>query len=104
MNLYNKEDSILKLYNAQKLVLYCLLGLIYTGFIGLQLGRIQAIADFNYNLHEIMYVPFTLAIFSLPVLIPIYIYLLIKYLLKRAKQKPNLKTTTQAIVLPSNRG
>ena len=102
MNRNNKENSISKLYKAQKFALYCLLGLIYTAFIGLQLGRIQAIADFDYNLHEIMYVPFTITVFSLPVLFPIYIYLLIKYLLKRDKRKTNLKTRTQAISITAS--
>lgn len=99
MDLNNKEKYIKKLYKAQKLALYWLLGLIYSGFIGLQLGRIQAIADFNYNLHEIMYVPFSIAVFAVPVAFLIYIYLLIKYLLERGKQKMNLKTSTQAVLV-----
>ena len=81
------------------MALYWLLGFIYSGFIGLQLGRIQAIADFNYNLHELMYVPFTIALFVVPVVFLIYIYLLIKYLLGRGKQKTNLKTSTQAVLV-----
>lgn len=99
MNLNNKEREIQKLCKAQKLALYWLLGLIYSGFIGLQLGRIQAIADYNYNLHEIMYVPFNIALFVAPVVFLIYIYLLIKYLLVRGKQKTNLKTSTQAVLV-----
>ncbi|MER2090630.1 MAG: hypothetical protein ABS920_12895 [Sporosarcina sp.] len=93
------ERYIEKLYKAQKLALYWLLGLIYSGFIGLQLGRIQAIADFNYNLHEMMYVPFTIALFVVPVVFVIYIYLLIKYLLERGQQKTNFKTSIQAVLV-----
>ena len=102
MKLDNKDDSIQKLYKAQKLTLYCLLGLIYSAFIGSQLGRIQTIADFNYNLHEIMYAPFTLAIFFLPILFPVYIYLLIKYLLKRGKQKTNFKKISKATLIATS--
>lgn len=99
MNLNNKENDNQKLFKAQKLALYWLLGLIYSGFIGLQLGRIQAIADFNYNLHEIMYVPFNIALFVVPVVFLINIYLLIKYLLKRGRLKTNLKTSIQAVLV-----
>ena len=97
MKLNNKENDNQRLFKAQKLALYWLLGLIYSGFIGLQLGRIQAIADFNYSLHEIMYVPFNIALFFVPVVFLIYIYLLTKYLLNRKKQKTNLKTISQIV-------
>ena len=88
-----------KLFKSQKLALYWLLGLIYSGFIGLQLGRIQAIADFNYSLHEILYVPLNLALFLVPVVFLIYLYLVIKYLRKRGRQKGNLKTRVRAIMV-----
>ncbi|WP_332651692.1 hypothetical protein [Lysinibacillus sp. 54212] len=96
MNINGKDRHVQKLYKAQKLTLYWLLGLIYSGFIGFQLGRIQAIADFNYNLHELMFVPATIALFVVPVLFLIYLYFLIKYLLGRGKQKMSLKTSTLA--------
>ncbi|MBU8878885.1 hypothetical protein BGM26_07790 [Bacillus sp. FJAT-29790] len=100
MNLNNEEGKDnQKLFRAQKLALYWLLGLIYSGFIGLQLGRIQAIADFNYSLHEILYVPFNLAIFLVPVVFLIYLYHVIKYLRKRRRQKGNLKTKVKAIMV-----
>ena len=91
MSLNNKEKDIQKLYKTQKLALYWLLGLIYSGFIGLQLGRIQAIADFNYSLHEIMYVPFSIALFIVPVVFLIYIYFLIKYSIKKGRAKDEFK-------------
>lgn len=93
------EKEILKLFKAQKIALYWLIGLIYLAFIGFQLGRIQAIADFNYNLHEIMYLPLNLAIFVVPILFLIYIYLFIKYLRKRGRQKTNLKVIIQIIII-----
>ncbi|MBY0121608.1 hypothetical protein H0173_06685 [Bacillus sp. S/N-304-OC-R1] len=78
-----------------------MLGLIYSAFIGLQLGRVQAIADFNYSLHEIMYLPFNLAVFIVPVIFLIYLYFLIKYFRKRGsvKVKENLKASIKAAVI-----
>ncbi|OIJ14232.1 hypothetical protein BKP37_09120 [Anaerobacillus alkalilacustris] len=95
----NDEKDIQRFFKAQKLALYWLLGLIYSAFIGLQLGRIQAIADINYSLHEIMHVPFYFALFIVPVLFLIYMYFLINYLRKRGRQTTNLKTVVQAIVV-----
>ena len=83
-------------------MLYWLLALIYLSFIGLQLGRIQAIADFNYSLHEIMYLPFNIAIFVVPALFLIYIFLFIKYLRKRGRKKTDLKTIVQSVLLISS--
>ncbi|KAB8135712.1 hypothetical protein F9U64_10560 [Gracilibacillus oryzae] len=88
-----------KSYKLQKAVLYWLLGFIYVAFIGFQLGRIQAIADFNYNLHEIMYLPFSIAIFAVPALFLIYILSLSKYLRLRGRQKPNLRTIAKTFVI-----
>ncbi len=102
LNINERENEIIKSFKAQKRALYCLLAPIYLSFIGLQLGRIQAIADFNYNLHEIMYLPFTLAIFVLPVLILLYIFLLIKYLRKRGPKKIGIKTIVQSILIISS--
>lgn len=100
MKLNNKEEKdIQKLFKAQKLALYWFLGLIYSGFIGLQLGRIQAITDFNYRLHEIMYLPVNIALFVVPVVFFIYIYLVIKYLRIRGRQKTNLKTIIHTVLV-----
>ncbi|KAB2336159.1 hypothetical protein F7731_11710 [Cytobacillus depressus] len=95
----NSEEEIRKLHKAQRVALYWLLGLIYSAFIGLQLGRVQAIADFNYSLHEIMYVPLNIAMFIVPVLLPIYLYFSIKYLRKRGRVKGNFKATIKAAVV-----
>lgn len=90
MNLNNKDIYIQKLYKAQKLALYWLLGLIYSGFIGLQLGRIQAIADYNYNLHEIMYAPFNIALFVVPVVFLI--------LIRKGKTKDEFKNNISSSI------
>lgn len=99
MNLNDNESSVQKLYKSQKLALYWLLGLIYSGFIGLQLGRIQAITDFNYTLHELMFVPTSIAMFIVPVVFLMYIYFLIKYLVVRGKQKTNLTAISKAVLV-----
>lgn len=102
MNFKEKEIEIKKSYKAQRIVLYALLGFIYMSFIGLQLGRIQAIADYNYSLHEIMYVPFSIAIFAVPALFLIYLVLFIKNLRKRGRKKANLKTIVQSFLIISS--
>ncbi|SFS40882.1 hypothetical protein [Paenibacillus sp. 453mf] len=99
MDKKNKEQDIQRLYKAQKLALYWLLGIVYSGFIGLQLGRNQAIADFNYNLHELMFIPYNIALFVSPVVFLIYIYLLVKYLFKSGKQKLNFKKGIKATLI-----
>jgi heme/copper-type cytochrome/quinol oxidase subunit 2 len=100
LTLHNKEEKdIQKLYQAQKSALYWLLGLLYLGFIGMQLGRVQAITDFNYNLHEMMFFPVTIAVFAVPVVFLIYLYLIIKYALNRKRHWPSLKTNVQAVII-----
>jgi hypothetical protein len=100
MNLSNEDEkNIQKSFKAQKLSLYWLLGLIYSGFIGFQFGNIQAIADFNYGLHEMLYLPVNLAIFFVPFVFLIYLFNVINYLRKRGKQKGNLKTRVKAIMV-----
>lgn len=95
----NKKSKNPKYYKSQRLALLWLLGFLYFGFIGLQLGRIQAITDFSYSLHEIMFVPVNLAIFVVPILTLIYIILLIRYLLRREKQLPSIKASVQTILV-----
>ena len=100
MGLNNEEEKdIRKLFKAQKISLYWLLGIIYTSFLGTQLGRIQAITDFNYSLHEMLYIPATLSIFLVPIVFLVYMYFVIKYLRKRGIQKPNLKTGVKAVLV-----
>lgn len=93
----DKQKEIQRLYKPQNRALYWLLGIISLGFLGLQLGRIQAIADFNYSLHEIMYFPSLIALFVAPIVFVIYIFLVCKFLLNRGKQKVNIKTGIKSI-------
>jgi len=96
----NKDkNDIQQLYHSQKTALYCLLGLLYSAFIGAQLGRVQAITDFNFTLHELMYLPFNIAIYFGPIVLLIYLILVIKYLRKRGKQKLNAKTIFKSTLI-----
>jgi hypothetical protein len=74
--------------------LHVLLGLIYSAFIGTQLGRIQAISDFNYTLHELLLVPATLALYLGPVMFLVHFYLLIK---KRERGHWGIKSAAKTI-------
>jgi hypothetical protein len=91
------HNKLQKLYKAQKVALYVLLGLIYSGFLGTQLGRIQAISDFNYTLHELLLVPATLALYLGPVMFLVYFYLLIKYIKKRERGHWGIKSAAKTI-------
>ncbi|MEQ6377745.1 hypothetical protein RZN22_17490 [Bacillaceae bacterium S4-13-58] len=96
---FSKEREAEKYYRAQKITLYWLLGFIYTAFIGLQLGRVQAIADYNYSLHEMMYLPSTIAMFVVPLLFLVYIFFFIKYLRRRANKLSSLKTSLLSVLV-----
>jgi hypothetical protein len=95
----DKEQELQKLYKVQKSILYVLLGLIYSAFIGMQLGRIQAIADYSYSLHELLYFPATVAIYLVPVMFLVYLYHLIKYVMKKERKKPRLLSAVKGILV-----
>lgn len=93
------EKDKRSLFKAQKTSLYWLLGIIYVSFLGMQLGRIQAITDYNYSLHEMLYIPVTLSSFLVPIAFLIYMYFVIKYLRKWGFQKPNIYTGIKAVLV-----
>lgn len=93
------HNKLQKLYKAQKVALYVLLGLIYSGFLGTQLGRIQTISDFNYTLHELLFVPATLAIYLGPLVFLVYLYLFLKYIKKRGKGRIKIMSAAKTISL-----
>ena len=51
---------------------------IYISFIGYLLGDIQSIANWNYNLHEMLYIPLNIAYFLLPLQFLAWIYYAIR--------------------------
>ena len=88
---WNEKDELKKSYKQQKKVLYLLLGNTYIFFMGLVLGEVQAISDFNYSLHEVISATANLMFLS-PVLLLVYVYFGIKYLSKRGLDLPDLKS------------
>lgn len=95
----DEEKEKRKVLKAQRTSLYWLLGIIFTSFLSLQLGRVQAISDFNYSLHEMLYVPATLSFILVPIALIIYMYFVIKYLRKWGIQKPNTLTSIKAVLV-----
>lgn len=94
-----KEIELNRLFKRQKSALICLLTFFYVGFISLMLGEIQAITDFNYNLHEMLYLPVNMSMILLPVFIILYIYDLIRYLRARGWKRPGLKSSVRAVMV-----
>ena len=62
----------------RKIVTKMILGTTYIAFIGYLLAELQWIADWNYNTHEILYVPYSIAIYFVPVLFLLWMYYAIK--------------------------
>lgn len=92
------EEDYSSILKSKKIVLTYILVLIYSSFLGLQLGKIQAIADYNYNLHEMLYIPANLAIFTLPVMLIIYLFLVFKSR-KYAKKRITLRGTLKKVII-----
>jgi len=93
------EQEKRNVWKAQRTSLYWLLGIIYFTFLSLQLGRVQAISDFNYSLHEMLYIPATLSLFLVPIALLIYIYFVIKFVRKWGLPKLNIITSVKAVVI-----
>jgi cation transport ATPase len=94
-----KHDEINTFYKAQKITLYVLLGLTYSAFKGTQLGRIQAITNFNYTLHELLFVSMTLAFYLGPVIFLVYLFLFTVYVKRRGKRRFNIKSIVKVFTI-----
>jgi hypothetical protein len=66
-------------YEVKQMLLKLLFYTVYIGIVCLILGQIQAIADFNYTLHEIMYLPVNIAIFIVPIEFIAFVYYWIRW-------------------------
>jgi hypothetical protein len=93
------HNKLKKLYETQKVALHVLLGLIYSAFIGTQLGRIQAISDFNYTVHELLFLPMTLAFYLGPVIFLVYLFLFTMYVKRRGKRSFKIKSIFKAFTI-----
>ena len=82
MDNYVNKPTLVKKHNF---LLFVLLIMIYVAFIGMQLNRIQAIADYNYSLSEITLAPLTILMFIGPIILLAYITVTIRLLLSNIK-------------------
>ena len=82
------KPTLLEIHNF---LLSLLLAMIYAAFIGMQLNRIQAIADYNYSLSELTMAPLTILMFIGPFILLAYITVAIKLLLSNIKIHFGLK-------------
>ncbi len=85
----NKNTYTLK----RKIVTKVILGTTYIAFIGYVLAKLQWIADWNYSIHELLYIPYSIAYYLVPVLLLLWIYYAIKSKreLKESNYKPKIK-------------
>jgi hypothetical protein len=70
----NKEEYI----KRRKILTRSIGIMIYITFVCFNLGGIQSIADWNYNVHEMLYMPLNIAFFIVPILIIVWFYYAIK--------------------------
>lgn len=82
----DRDTEVANLYLHQKRALYWVLGLIYLGFLALQLSRVPIISD-SYSLHSMMFAIVNLVLFVIPFALFIYLYLLMKYLRNGVRRK-----------------
>lgn len=82
MDHFTRKPTLVKKHNF---LLSLLLIMIYVAFIGMQLNRIQAIADYNYSLSEITMAPLTMLMFIGPIILLAYIIVSINLLCSNIK-------------------
>jgi hypothetical protein len=59
---------------------------VYSAFVGYLLGNLQSIADWNYSIHEILYIPYNIAYYVFPIELCFWIYYAVKSI-KESKDK-----------------
>lgn len=69
-----EENICTNKYKTKQILLKLLLYTVYISLIGLIMGQIQAITDFSYTLHELMYLPVNIAIYIVPIELIAFIY------------------------------
>lgn len=93
----NEEKDLMQ--KKKKIVLYCLLGTIYIAFLGFELS--QYLINFNYglHLHEILCLPFNLAIYLVPFLFLVYMFFVLQSFRKKTNKKSSNKTKLKTILI-----
>lgn len=90
----SKEENILN--GSKKTAIVLIISIIIC--LGcLILGQVQAIADFSYRLHEVLYIPVNIGIFLIPVEAIFFIYFFIRFLINLKKDK----TGHRNIIIPN---
>ncbi|GKX29163.1 hypothetical protein SH1V18_16430 [Vallitalea longa] len=64
--------------HKRKILTKIILITIYITFIGYLLGNVQSIADWNYSIHEMLYIPCYIAYYLFPLELCIWLYYAIK--------------------------
>ena len=86
------DDREFMLVKLKKKVLYIMLGIIYTSFIGLQVSRLQVITDNNTLFSEFLYLPAYIAILIVPIMFLLYLFISLKIIkLKRHREDFNFR-------------
>lgn len=91
-----KNDYVSK----RKITTRVILITVYTTFICYLLGKLQSISDWNYNVHEMLYLPYNIAIFVLPIEVVVWIYYSIN-VMKEEREKVDLNVKTLMINMVS---
>ncbi|SHJ92819.1 hypothetical protein SAMN02745751_03723 [Dethiosulfatibacter aminovorans DSM 17477] len=86
--------------NKRKITTRVILITVYTTFICYLLGKLQSISDWNYNVHEMLYLPYNFAIFALPIEVFVWIYYSIN-VMKEERDKVDLNVKTLMINMVS---
>ena len=81
----------------RKIITKVILGTTYIAFIGYLLAELQWIADWNYNIHELLYVPYSIAIYLVPALLLLWLNYAIKS--KRELNENNNKVGIKKILI-----
>ncbi|WP_407270736.1 hypothetical protein [Radiobacillus sp. PE A8.2] len=95
---FDRKNALEKTFKQQKIALKFFLSNTYLVFIGIVCHEIQAIADFNYILYEMISSVANL-MFLIPALLLVYMFYGIKYLRIRGLGIPNFKTGIRALFI-----
>ncbi|OPX83650.1 MAG: hypothetical protein A4E53_04485 [Pelotomaculum sp. PtaB.Bin104] len=95
----DEEKDLENIMKKKKIALYCLLATIYIAFLGFELGQYQKINYFNYGLHELLYLPFNLAIYLVPFLFLIYMFFVLQSFRRKTNKKSSNKTKFKTVLI-----
>ena len=74
---------------------------LFTFYISSELSRVQAISDYSYRLHELLYIPMNLGLFLIPIEIAAFIYYGIRFLSDARNRKIHKDRMTLTLLVMS---